>query len=120
MILNCLVGMVTTTPMGMLIVAVCAKWVIIILPDVLIVLSCSVNYFLPPHLGTITLSHTLIVLIDDAIALAIYAITLGIVGPSNFDRLLGKNEAFNYGGNAISALVYGVLSYFYGLGAVFV
>jgi predicted MFS family arabinose efflux permease len=50
---------------------------------------------------------------------AISAITLGLVGPKLFARRVGRNEAFNHGGNAASAGLAGVLAWMFGPVVVF-
>jgi hypothetical protein len=50
---------------------------------------------------------------------AIAAITLGIVGPTAFSKRIGRNEAFNHGGNAFAATVAGISAYFFGPIVVF-
>ncbi|MFX5555258.1 hypothetical protein ABTE11_23530, partial [Acinetobacter baumannii] len=51
---------------------------------------------------------------------AIAGLTLGIVGQQGLPSQLGKNEAWNHGGNVFSAALAGALGYFWGLPAVFV
>jgi MFS family permease len=46
------------------------------------------------------------------------AISLGIVGPVNFTRRVGRNEAFNHAGNAFTAIVAGVAGWLIAPGAV--
>ena len=43
---------------------------------------------------------------------AIAAITLGIVGQNAFTKRVGRNEAFNHGGNVFTAVVAGLAGYF--------
>jgi len=50
---------------------------------------------------------------------SIAAITLGIVGPKAFARRIGRNEAFNHGGNAMAASVAAATAYFFGPVVVF-
>jgi len=51
---------------------------------------------------------------------AIAGITLGLVKQKGFTHQMGRNEAFNHGGNVVAALLCGVLGYAFGLSAVFV
>ncbi len=47
------------------------------------------------------------------------AITLGIVGPCDFDRQFGKNQGFNSAGNVFTALLVAYVSYKFGYRAIF-
>jgi MFS family permease len=48
------------------------------------------------------------------------AITLGIVGPSGFDRQIGRNQSFAAAGNVLTALMMAGVSYWIGMRSVFV
>ncbi len=50
---------------------------------------------------------------------ALAAITLGLVGPKMFSRQIGRNEAFNHLGNAVSAAIAGATAYAFGPVVVF-
>lgn len=50
---------------------------------------------------------------------ALAAITLGIVGPSGFDRQFGRNQGFNSAGNVVSALLLAGVSYLAGVRSIF-
>lgn len=50
---------------------------------------------------------------------AIAAVTLGIVGPAAFARRVGRNEAFNHGGNATAAGIAAGSAYLFGPIVVF-
>jgi MFS family permease len=53
------------------------------------------------------------------IPLAIVAITMGLVGHDRFARRMGRNEAFNHGGNVFGAALAGILSRVINQGAIF-
>ena len=53
------------------------------------------------------------------IPLAIVAITIGIVGRDRFARRMGRNEAFNHGGNVFGAALAGILSRVINQSAIF-
>lgn len=118
MTLGGLAGMIATTPMGILADAIHAKRALILIASILIITACSVNYFYP-YFVTTAIAQMLIAIAGAAVPPAIWGITLGIVGSSGFAHQLGQNEAFNHAGNASSALLAGIFSYFYGLSAVF-
>jgi MFS family permease len=53
------------------------------------------------------------------LAPTIAAITLGIVGASQFDRQFGKNQAFNSAGNVFTAVLIAAVSYSFGYRWIF-
>ena len=53
------------------------------------------------------------------IPLAIVAITMGLVGHARFARRMGRNEAFNHGGNVFGAALAGILSRIVNQSAIF-
>lgn len=113
-----LAGMLLTTPIGMLVDVVKAKRGILIFSALAIVVACGFIYFFPSFATTIV-AQILTAIAGASIPPAIAGITLGLVGPKRFDHQLGQNESYNHGGNAFSAVMAGVFSYYYGLGAVF-
>ena len=50
---------------------------------------------------------------------ALAAISLGVVGPKLFSKRVGRNEAFNHAGNAVSAAIAGATAYWFGPIVVF-
>lgn len=113
-----LAGMLFTTPIGILVDALRAKRAIIIFSALAIVTACGVNYFYPTFATTVA-AQTLTAIAGASIPPAIAGITLGLVGPRGFDYQLGQNESYNHAGNAFSAVMAGLFSYSFGLGAVF-
>lgn len=118
MTLGGLAGMAATAPMGMLVDGAKAKRLMIVLAALAIIVASGANYFLPSFGFTAT-AQMLCAIAAAIIGPAIAGITLGIVGQRGFAKQLGRNEAFNHGGNVTAALLSGVLGYFFGLGAVF-
>ncbi|MHA6313815.1 MFS transporter [Pantoea sp. S-LA4] len=47
-------------------------------------------------------------------------ITLGLTGQQGFNQQMGRNEAFNHGGNTVAALLAGFSAWYWGMGAVFI
>lgn len=113
-----LAGMAATTPMGMLVDAAQAKRAIIVIAALLIIAASIVNFFLPNFTVT-AIAQAGSGIAAAVIPPAIAGITLGIVGQRGFAKQLGRNEAFNHGGNLTAAVLSGVLGYMFGLGAVF-
>lgn len=113
-----LAGMVATTPLGALVDATRAKRAVMIVASaVIIAASMTMLYF--PKLTTTVIASVAQGVAGAVIAPAIAAITLGLVRQEGFARQLGRNEAFNHGGNMFAALMGGLLGLWLGLPAVF-
>lgn len=50
---------------------------------------------------------------------AVAAISLGLVGPQQFDHRIGRNEAFNHSGNVAAASLSGLVSKFFSIAGIF-
>ncbi|PPC87621.1 MAG: MFS transporter [Hyphomicrobium sp.] len=114
-----LAGVLATTPLGILVDATRAKRAIVIASAAAVIIACTLNYFLP-YFGVTAAAQMVSGIAGAAIGPAIAALTLGLVRQKGFPHQLGRNEAFNHGGNAFAAVMCGVLGYFFGLVAVFV
>ena len=113
-----LAGMVATTPLGAFVDATRAKRAVMIVASIAIIVS-SLTMLYVPNLS-VTLGAQIVQGVAGAIiAPAIAAITLGLVRQAGFAEQLGRNEAFNHGGNMFAALAGGGLGYVFGLQAVF-
>ncbi len=118
MTLSGLIAVIFTTPIGVLVDVLRAKRAIIIFSALTIIVACGVNYFYPTQVTT-TIAQMLVAVAGATIPPAITGITLGIVGRDKFDHQLGQNESYSHAGNAFSAMMAGVFSFYYGLSAVF-
>ncbi|WP_271800999.1 MFS transporter [Commensalibacter communis] len=118
MTISGLTGMIVTTPISTLADIIHAKRAVIIVSALVIILACCLNYFYPIFYMTIS-AQILTAIAGAAIPPAINAITLGLVGQKGYNHQLGRNESYNHGGNAFSAMMAGVFSYYFGLKAVF-
>jgi hypothetical protein len=49
----------------------------------------------------------------------IAGITLGLTGQGGFSAQMGRNEAFNHGGNFVTALIAGGIAWYWGVGGIF-
>lgn len=111
-------GLLAQTPAGALIDRTRHKRTVVIVGAVAVTLSC---------LALPLISDFYIVAITQSVAgvagaifpPALAAITLGVVGPRMFSKRIGRNEAFNHGGNAASAAIAGSTAYFFGPVVVF-
>lgn len=113
-----IVGLIAQTPAGALIDKTRQKPAIIITASIAVTASCLVlpfiqNFYLVA--GTQSIAAIAGAIFPPAMA----AITLGIVGPKMFSKRIGRNEAFNHLGNAVSAAIAGAAAYFLGPIVVF-
>lgn len=114
-----LAGMLATAPLGALVDATRAKRAMLVAAAVVIIGASIVNY-VAPHFILTALAQVASGVAAAAVAPAIAGITLGLVGQAGFPHQLGRNEAYNHGGNATAACLSGVLGYLFGIKAVFV
>jgi MFS family permease len=112
------VGLIGQTPAGSLIDRVANKPRIIMVAALLVTLS-SVSLPIVSGYMMVAISQSIAALAGAVFAPAISAITLGLVGPKLFAKRVGRNEAFNHGGNAVSAALAGVLAWKFGPVVVF-
>ncbi|MGF7159613.1 MFS family permease [Rhodoligotrophos appendicifer] len=111
-------GIIAQTPAGLLIDSTRAKRAVIVAAAVLVTGSALLMPLLTSFWWVAAL-QTIQGVAASVFAPAIAAITLGIVGPRAFAKRLGRNEAFNHGGNAAAALIAGALAYSFGPIVVF-
>lgn len=111
-------GILAQTPAGALIDRTTAKRAIVIAGAIVITLA-SLAIPLAPSFWPVAILQALSGVSGAIFPPAIAAITLGVVGPKAFARRIGRNEAFNHGGNATSAALAGILAYSFGPVAVF-
>jgi len=113
-----LAGIAAQTPAGALIDVSKAKRGLVIAAALAVTAAClALPLF--PQFWLVAVTQGLAGTVAAIFAPAIAAITLGIVGPKAFAARIGRNEAFNHAGNAVSAMLAGGLAYFYGPVVVF-
>ncbi|RFC64132.1 MFS transporter [Fulvimarina endophytica] len=112
-------GMLATTPLGALADATRAKRMMVAVCAVLAIVASLVILFVPT-VPFVAASQIATGIAGAAIGPAIAALTLGLVGQSGLAFQLGRNEAWNHGGNVVAAALSGLFGYWYGLPAVFV
>lgn len=113
-----IVGLVTQTPAGALIDASRNKRLLVIAAALAVTLSCLSLPFIESFF-VVAATQSIAAIAGTIFPPALAAITLGIVGPRLFARRIGRNEAFNHAGNAVSATIAGLLSYAFGPIVVF-
>ena len=113
-----LAGVAATTPFGILVDKTDRKRSLVMAAAAAIVVASMVIFFAPNFEVTVA-AQILNGAVAAVIAPAIAAITLGLVRQKGFAHQLGRNEAFNHGGNVVAALLAGGFGYLFGIGAVF-
>ena len=106
------------TPAGALIDRITWKRTAVAVMAVVAALSFCVIYFVP-KLPTVLAAQAVIGASSSIFAPAMAAMTLGLVGRAAMPRRMGRNEAFNHGGNVVAAAFAGGLVYLLGFGAIF-
>lgn len=114
-----LAAMAATTPLGALVDRLRAKRLMMVIAAVATVIASLIVLFAPTFWATVW-SQVATGIAGAAIPPAIAGITLGLVRQKGFTHQMGRNEAFNHGGNVAAALLCGVFGYAFGLSAVFV
>jgi MFS family permease len=103
-------------PGGALVDAVHWKRTLIAIGALAVAISAAVMA-LVPQFWPIAVAQAASGIADAVFPLAVAAISLGIVGRGLFTRRVGRNEAFNHAGNAVTAIVAGLAGYFIAPGA---
>lgn len=113
-----LATLIAQTPAGALIDATCYKRTLILVSSLAVGGACLMMV-LAPNFLTIMAGQSIIGVAAAVFQPALGAITLGLVGRYLFSRQIGRNEAFNHGGNVFFAVVSLVLGSYYGPEAIF-
>ncbi len=111
-------GLIAQTPAGALIDRSSHKPAIVIAGAVAVTLSCLTLPFVS-NFYVVAATQSIAGIAGAIFPPALAAITLGVVGPKLFAKRIGRNEAFNHGGNAASAAIAGATAYFFGPIVVF-
>src|SRR4051812_23795941 len=111
-------GLIAQTPAGALIDRTNHKRAVVIAGAVAVTLSCLTLPFIG-NFYVVAATQSIAGIAGAIFPPALAAITLGIVGPKVFSRRIGRNEAFNHGGNAVSAAIAGSTAYIFGPIVVF-
>jgi MFS family permease len=113
-----IVGLLSQAPAGGLIDRAGNKPRIVMIAALLVTVS---SLMLPVVSGftAVALTQSVAAVAGAVFAPAISAITLGLVGPKLFAKRVGRNEAFNHAGNAVSAALAGGLAWKFGPVVVF-
>jgi predicted MFS family arabinose efflux permease len=119
MTLGGLAGMLATTPLGAYVDATKAKRMAIAIAAALIIAG-TLALLVSDNFWVVAGSQIGTGVFAAVITPAIAGITLGLVGQAGLARQLGRNQAWNHGGNVVAAVIAGAFGYYFGLVAVFV
>jgi len=111
-------GILTQTPIGAVVDASKHKRLLIAIAS----LAIAVSYWMIIHaqaFPAVIAAQASIGVAAVTIIPAVSAISLGLVGPDRLNQRIGRNEAFNRGGNAVTAVAAGVLAQLTGLVWIF-
>lgn len=111
-------GLIAQTPAGALIDRARHKRAIVIAGALAVTASCLTLPFIS-NFYAVAATQSLAGIAGAIFPPALAAITLGIVGPRMFAKRIGRNEAFNHGGNAASAAIAGTTAFIFGPIVVF-
>ncbi len=113
-----LAGLLCTTPLGALADQTRHKRGLVAASVLLIVFACGI-VFCWSGAAVATLSKILQSVAAAAIMPALTGITLGMTGQQGLPARLGSNEAWSHAGNAVTAVLGGLIGYLYGIPGVF-
>ena len=111
-------GLLAQTPAGALIDRSRHKRAIVIAAALAVTLSCLALPFITSF-HAVAATQSLAGIAGAIFPPALAAITLGVVGPKAFSRRIGRNEAFNHAGNAVSAALAAASAVYFGPVVVF-
>lgn len=111
-------GVVAQTPAGALVDRLRAKRWLVAGAATLVALGCLLMV-LKTTMTTVVAGQILVGVAAAAVGPAVAAITLGLVGRRGLDRRVGRNEAWNHGGNVIAAALAGLLGHYVGREYIF-
>jgi MFS family permease len=113
-----LLGIILQTPIGAMIDVTRAKRGVIVLSMATMALAAAIIVVIPTF-WPMALAFAILALAGDAFVPAVAALTLGLVSKDALARRLGRNSAYDHGGNIAIAVVAGVVGYAFSQRAVF-
>ena len=113
-----LLGISLQTPIGAAIDVTRAKRGVIVLTMAAMTVS-AIIIFVAPHFWPMAFALSVLAVAGDAFAPAVSALTLGLVARDKLARRLGRNSAYDHGGNIAIALLAGGVGYMFSQRAVF-
>lgn len=121
MVMTCggIAGLLATLPAGITADATRQKK-LIVLAGCLVITVATLLLWYSNQTWTAMLSQIVAGIAAAFIGPTVAGITLGLSGQEGFNRQMGRNEAFNHGGNTVAALMAGFAAWYWGMGAVFI
>lgn len=121
MVMTCggIAGLLATLPAGITADATRQKK-LIVLAGCLVITVATLLLWYSNQTWTAMLSQIVAGIAAAFIGPTVAGITLGLSGQEGFNRQMGRNEAFNHGGNTVAALMAGFAAWHWGMGAVFI
>jgi MFS family permease len=113
-----LLGIALQTPIGAAIDVTRAKRGVIVLTMAAMTVAAAI-IFAAPTFWPMAIANSILALAGDAFGPAVSALTLGLVARQALARRLGRNSAFDHGGNIFIAIVAGAVGYAFSQRAVF-
>ncbi|WP_105664058.1 MFS transporter [Cronobacter dublinensis] len=115
-------ALLATVPAGIMIDATRKKRLLLLACCALVTLVTLVTLMLwySTRYSIAMISQIVSGLVAALIGPLVAGITLGLTGQRGFTRQMGRNEAFNHGGNMVAAVLAGGAMWLWGIGAVFV
>jgi MFS family permease len=113
-----LLGIAFQTPIGAVIDVTRAKRGVIVLTMAAMTVAAAI-IFVAPTFWPMAIALSVLAVAGDVFAPAVSALTLGLVTRDKLARRLGRNSAFDHGGNIAIALLAGAVGYAFSQRAVF-
>jgi MFS family permease len=118
MTLSGLAALAAQTPAGALVDRTPNKRALLMAAAILVTLACMA-VLVNASFAWVTFTQSLAGVASSVFAPLIAAITLGLSARGAFTARIARNESYNHAGNAVAAILAGVLAYFWGPVAVF-
>lgn len=120
LVLTCggLAGVMAQTPAGALVDAARSKRLLLAIA-LAVVAAASTVFAIRPVVSAVIGAQVILGAAGAFLAPTVTAISLGIVGRSEFDRRFGRNQTFNAAGNVAAALFMGAIGYWISNRAIF-
>ncbi len=113
-----LAGLLATLPAGFITDTSRNKRAVLTLLCLLITLSTLLLWF-SQQSSVVAVSQIITGICAAFVGPLITGITLGLTGQNGFSAQMGRNEAFNHGGNFVTALMAGGIAWYWGVGGIF-
>ncbi|WP_022825132.1 MFS transporter [Hymenobacter norwichensis] len=111
-------GVVAQTPAGALVDRLRAKRWLVAIAATFVAVGCLLMV-LKTTMTSVIVGQILVGVAAAVVGPAVAAITLGLVGRRRLDRRVGRNEAWNHGGNVMAAALAGLLGHYVGREYIF-